>query len=221
MSVFQTLFDRFVQICESQVRYLSCLPFSLRPCICSFNCICSIQAQVPAGSDNSLLCGCSAFAAGDVLHHAHHAPVCISTVSADLQAHTFKQPVYEDDQDQEQCPDEALFKTRMCIYFLQGRCQRGSTCSFAHDPAELQAYNPARRYAQQVALLLLLDKVVVAQVDTQSDTQTRSVQTVPRRADTKAEIYERCNHVMWLHSQATVTCIWDTLPGFVSHEQYI
>lgn len=65
------------------------------------------------------------------------------------QAHTFKQPVYEDDQDQEQCPDEALFKTRMCIYFLQGRCQRGSTCSFAHDPAELQAYNPARRYAQQ------------------------------------------------------------------------
>ena len=169
----------------------------------------------PARSDNSLLCGCSAFAASAVLHHAHHAPVCILTVSADLQAHTFKQPVYEDDQEQEQCPDEALFKTRMCIYFLQGRCQRGSTCSFAHDPAELQAYNPARRYAQQVALLLLLDKVVVAQDDTQVTLRCDPYKPYHKELTRKGEMSERCNHVMWLHSQATVICIWDTLPGFV------
>ena len=61
-----------------------------------------------------------------------------------------KQPVFEDDNSQEQCPDEALFKTGMCVYFKQGRWQRGNTCTFAHDPAELQAYDPARRYAQQV-----------------------------------------------------------------------
>ena len=53
---------------------------------------------------------------------------------------------------QEQCPDDALFKTRMCLYYNQGRCQRGSACTFAHDPSELQAYNPARRYTQQVHL---------------------------------------------------------------------
>lgn len=58
------------------------------------------------------------------------------------------EPSHEED-DQQQCPDEALFKTRMCVYFQQGRCQRGTACTFAHDPAELQAYNPARRYAQQ------------------------------------------------------------------------
>ena len=63
------------------------------------------------------------------------------------------EPSHEED-DQQQCPDEALFKTRMCVYFQQGRCQRGTACTFAHDPAELQAYNPARRYAQQVLLLL-------------------------------------------------------------------
>ena len=60
----------------------------------------------------------------------------------------------EEDSSQDQCPDEALFKTRMCVYFQQGRCQRGSTCTFAHDPAELQAYNPARRYAYEVLVPL-------------------------------------------------------------------
>ncbi len=74
-----------------------------------------------------------------------------------MQAHApmRHEPLHEeDDQSQQQCPDEALFKTRMCVYFQQGRCQRGTACTFAHDPAELQAYNPARRYAQQVLLLL-------------------------------------------------------------------
>ena len=74
----------------------------------------------------------------------------MSSLSA--QAHAPKQH-YQQHQaldEQEQCPDEALFKTRMCAYFSQGRCQRGNACTFAHDPSELQAYNPARRYTHQV-----------------------------------------------------------------------
>ncbi len=77
-----------------------------------------------------------------------YCPSMLSCVAV-MQAHAVKPPMY-DQEEQEQCPDEALFKTRMCVYFQQGRCQRGSACTFAHDPAELQAYNPARRYAQQV-----------------------------------------------------------------------
>ena len=72
-----------------------------------------------------------------------------------VQAHAPKQPQQQHQQhqalpDDEQCPDEALFKTRMCVYYQQGRCQRGSACTFAHDPSELQAYDPARRYTHQV-----------------------------------------------------------------------
>lgn len=71
-----------------------------------------------------------------------------------VQAHAPKQHQQQQQHqalaEDEQCPDEALFKTRMCVYYQQGRCQRGSACSFAHDPSELQAYDPARRYTHQV-----------------------------------------------------------------------
>ncbi|KAL3146353.1 hypothetical protein ABBQ32_003043 [Trebouxia sp. C0010 RCD-2024] len=71
------------------------------------------------------------------------------------QAHAPKQHQHQHQQqnhvlnEDEQCPDEALFKTRMCVYYMQGRCQRGKSCTFAHDPSELQAYDPARRYTHQ------------------------------------------------------------------------
>lgn len=66
-----------------------------------------------------------------------------------LQAHNPAPSNSGSNEVQEQCPDEALFKTRMCAYFQQGRCQRGTACTFAHDPAELQQFDRARRGSVQ------------------------------------------------------------------------
>lgn len=54
--------------------------------------------------------------------------------------------------EEEQCPDPAVIKARMCSFHQQGRCIRGAMCTFAHDAAELQAFNPDRRYTHQVHL---------------------------------------------------------------------
>lgn len=66
-----------------------------------------------------------------------------------MQVHKQQMPSADN---QEQCPDEALFKTKMCAYFQQGRCQRGNACSFAHDPAELQSFDRTRRTNPQQVL---------------------------------------------------------------------
>lgn len=43
----------------------------------------------------------------------------------------------------------------MCIFWQRGFCQKGSKCTFAHDAAELQPFNPARRQTLQVTNALL------------------------------------------------------------------
>eukprot|EP00933_Yihiella_yeosuensis_P074593 TRINITY_DN8355_c0_g1_i5.p1 TRINITY_DN8355_c0_g1~~TRINITY_DN8355_c0_g1_i5.p1 ORF type:complete len:368 (+),score=77.73 TRINITY_DN8355_c0_g1_i5:76-1179(+) len=47
------------------------------------------------------------------------------------------QPAYQPSGD-----DAAKYKTKMCNFFLEGRCTKGDDCTFAHDESELAAAPP-------------------------------------------------------------------------------
>ena len=69
-----------------------------------------------------------------------------------MQAHKAPE-TYQAPEEQIQCPDPACHKITLCRYNQLGCCRKGNACSFAHDPSELKAFDPARRWSQQVLVV--------------------------------------------------------------------
>lgn len=58
--------------------------------------------------------------------------------------------------------DPATYKTQLCHYFEEGHCLFGAECTFAHDPAELQPFDPGRRTLHQVSSIGLCMSLIIS-----------------------------------------------------------